>query len=70
MFKYVTCANYFGETVEWCGFALATCNLCGILFAFFTFMFLFPRGYLHHQWYLKKFDNYPKNRKIFIPFLI
>jgi len=45
MFEYVTSANYFGEIIEWFGYAIATWNLCGILFALFTFWFLFPRAY-------------------------
>ncbi len=70
MYKFVTSANYFGEIVEWFGYGIASWNLCAFLFAFGSFMILFPRAYQHHQWYKKKFDNYPKNRKIIIPFLI
>ncbi|KAJ7178033.1 hypothetical protein C8R46DRAFT_942967 [Mycena filopes] len=32
---------------------------------------MYPRAYRGHQWYLNKFgDNYPKERKIVIPFLL
>lgn len=32
---------------------------------------MFPRAYRGHRWYLNKFgDNYPKERKIIIPFIL
>lgn len=34
-------------------------------------LLMFPRAYRGHRWYLNKFgDNYPKERKIIIPFLL
>lgn len=69
LFEYVTAANYFGEIVEWCGYALASWSVQGVAFAFFTFCFLSGRAKEHHQWYLQKFEEYPKFRKILIPFL-
>lgn len=69
-FRYVTQANYFGEIVEWMGYAIAGCNLGGIVFFMFTCVVLYSRACASHQWYHKKFDNYPKNRKIIIPFLL
>ncbi|XP_048669931.1 3-oxo-5-alpha-steroid 4-dehydrogenase 1 [Marmota marmota marmota] len=70
LFEYVSGANYFGETVEWCGFALASWSLQGGAFALFTFCILLARANNHHQWYLEKFEDYPKFRKIIIPFLL
>ena len=50
-FEYVSAANYFGEIVEWSGFALAAApSLPAAAFAFFTFANLAPRGWRHHQW--------------------
>jgi len=72
MFKYVSAANYFGEIMEWCGYAVAMNNFVGVAFAFFTFCNIGPRGRQHHQWYLNVFkeQNYSKlNRKAVIPFL-
>ncbi len=42
----------------------------GGLFAGFTFANLFPRALDHHKWYRGKFDDYPKERKAIVPFLI
>ncbi len=69
-FRYVSCANYFGETVEWAGWALATWSLPGLAFAVWTVANLGPRARSHHLWYRRHFADYPKNRKAFIPFLI
>ncbi|XP_077605583.1 3-oxo-5-alpha-steroid 4-dehydrogenase 1 [Crocuta crocuta] len=70
LFEYVTAANYFGEVVEWCGFGLASWSVQGAAFAAFTFGILLSRAQHHHQWYLEKFEDYPKSRKIIIPFLL
>ena len=70
MFKYVTAANYFGELLEWCGFAIATCSVFGLGFAFNTACNLGPRALDHHHWYIARFkDKYPRQRKALIPFL-
>jgi len=69
-FEYVSAANYFGEIVEWLGFAIATWSLAGFAFAIFTFSAIGARGYQHHLNYLERFkDKYPKNRKAVIPFI-
>ena len=69
LYDYVTGANFFGESLEWCGLALASCSPTSAVFAFFSTSFLGLRAYHHHSYYLKKFENYPRNRKVFIPFL-
>ncbi|XP_070605172.1 3-oxo-5-alpha-steroid 4-dehydrogenase 1 [Erythrolamprus reginae] len=69
MFEYITGANFFGEIVEWCGFALACNTLESAVFAISTLMILGSRAYSHHQWYLNKFEDYPRSRKILIPFV-
>jgi len=65
----VSGANFFGEIVEWTGWAIAGASLPAVAFAVFSFCNIGPRGFQHHQWYLKKFENYPKNRRAVIPFL-
>lgn len=69
LFRWVTSPNYFGEIVEWCGWALASWSLAGAAFAVFTFANLTPRARAHHQWYLANFSDYPKNRRVVIPWL-
>ena len=70
LFEYVSCANYFGEIVEWFGFALAGWSLAGLTFGVATFCNLGPRARQHHAWYREKFGAaYPASRKAVIPFV-
>ena len=71
MFNYVSGANFFGEILEWFGFALATgFALPSLTFASFTALNIGPRAIQHHKWYLQKFrEDYPKKRKALIPFV-
>lgn len=70
LFEFVSGANFFGEVTEWCGFALASWSLQATAFAVFSFCILLARAEQHHRWYLEKFEDYPKFRKIIIPFLL
>ena len=70
VFRFVSAGNYFAESLEWLGFAIAANNLTSLAFFLFTVANLGPRAMQHHQWYKKKFDNYPENRKAFIPFIL
>lgn len=49
LFEYVSGANYFGECIEWAGYALVTRTLPAFAFAFFTLCNLAPRAYQHHR---------------------
>lgn len=49
MFEYVTGANYFGEILEWFGFAVASCTLQSAAFAFSTLLILGRRAEQHHE---------------------
>lgn len=69
-FEYVSCANFFGEMIEWFGFFVASFSSVSFAFSFFTVANLLPRAIFHHRWYKEKFEDYPKNRKAVIPFLI
>jgi 3-oxo-5-alpha-steroid 4-dehydrogenase 1 len=70
MFRYVSAANYFGEIVLWCGWALMSFTFAGLVFALFTISNLGPRALSHHRWYLEKFPDYPKERKALLPGLL
>lgn len=70
MFRYVSAANYFGEIVMWCGWALMCWTYAGAVFAIFTIANLAPRALSHHRWYLSRFPDYPKDRKALIPYVL
>lgn len=69
MFNYVTSANYFGELVEWCGFAILTWSASGALFAWWTFANLVPRANTIWHKYKKMFGTEVGRRKRIIPFI-
>jgi protein-S-isoprenylcysteine O-methyltransferase Ste14 len=68
-FRFVSSPHYLGEIVEWTGWALATWSLPTLAFLAWTMANLTPRANETHQWYLDKFEDYPKSRKRLIPFL-
>ena len=70
LFKYISCPNFFGEILEWFGFALMTFNIGSLSFFIWTCCNLIPRALAHHTWYKNKFNEYPKERKAILPFLI
>ena len=67
MYRYISCPNYFGEILEWTGWAIATWSLPGLAFAVWTFANLAPRARAHHRWYHEEFVDYPAERKALIP---
>ena len=70
MHKYISAPNYFGEIIEWIGWAILTWSISGLVFALWTIANLFPRALAHHKWYQEKFSDYPKSRKAIIPGII
>jgi 3-oxo-5-alpha-steroid 4-dehydrogenase 1 len=70
LFDFISCPNFFGEIIEWTGFAIMAWNLAALSFVVWTFVNLVPRALDHHRWYKSHFDNYPVKRKAVIPFLI
>ncbi|XP_065188370.1 3-oxo-5-alpha-steroid 4-dehydrogenase 1-like [Sycon ciliatum] len=69
LFEYVSCANYFGEIVEWSGLALAGCSVPSSVMVVITLLNLVPRATTHHAWYKQKFEDYPSERAAIIPFI-
>eukprot|EP01061_Rhynchopus_euleeides_P013697 TRINITY_DN2380_c1_g1_i3.p1 TRINITY_DN2380_c1_g1~~TRINITY_DN2380_c1_g1_i3.p1 ORF type:complete len:277 (+),score=99.31 TRINITY_DN2380_c1_g1_i3:72-833(+) len=70
-FEFVTAANYFGEMLEWIGFAIAAdLSIVPVIFAINTICNLLPRALQYHQWYQEKFEDYPKHRCALIPFIL
>ncbi len=71
LFKYVSCPNYFGEIIEWIGFALMCWSIPGVMYALWVGVTLLTTGLSAHKWYLDTFpDSYPKERKAIFPFIL
>ena len=71
MFRYVSSANYFGEFLEWTGFAIASWSWAGAVFAWWTFANLAPRAASLRRRYEQMFgEEFTKlHRKRIIPFI-
>ncbi|KAG8994251.1 hypothetical protein FRB90_000499, partial [Tulasnella sp. 427] len=80
LYRYISFPNYLCEWLEWTGFALAASiasNWATPIYESPHWLFvanevatMLPRALSGHQWYHDKFDDYPKERKAVIPFLL
>ena len=68
-YRYVTSANYFGELVEWTGFALLCSTPAAWLFVVWTAANLIPRAAAIHRHYREEFGEAVGTRKRVIPFV-
>ena len=69
LYRWVSCPNYFGEILEWTGWAIATWSLAGLAFMLYTIANVGPRAFANHRWYRETFDDYPDRRRALIPFV-
>ena len=71
MFRYVTSANYFGEFMEWVGFAILTWSWAGAVFALWTFANLAPRAARIYDLYSREFPDELDTHKVkrMLPFI-
>ncbi len=67
LFRWVSCPNYLGEIVIWCGWAIATWSLAGLAFALWTVANLAPRARDHQRFYRERFPEYPPERRALVP---
>ncbi len=67
LFRYVVSPNYFGEVLEWIGFAVLAGSTAGWLFVVWTLANLMPRAWAHLKWYKEKFPEFPANRRAMFP---
>lgn len=67
LFEKVSSPNLFGEIIEWLGYVIVVPGLASLSFWIWTLANLVPRARDHHEWYLGKFDDYPKERKVLFP---
>ena len=70
LYRLISCPNYFGEILEWTGWAILTWSPAGASFAVWTAANLAPRAWTHHRWYRRQFPDYPRTRRALIPFVL
>lgn len=69
-FRWVSSPHYLGEILAWSGLALATWCPGGLFVLTVTLANLVPRALATHRWYLKRFEDYPSERKALIPWVL
>ena len=70
LFRWISCPNYFGELVEWFGWAVLTWSWPGLVFFLWSAANLVPRAAATHRWYRHTFADYPPQRKAVVPFVL
>nr|AWI66899.1 methylene-fatty-acyl-phospholipid synthase [Caecomyces sp.] len=69
-YDYVTSANYFGELIEWLGWAILTWSWAGLVFFIWSFANLVPRANTIYKKYQKMFPEMENLKlKRVIPFI-
>lgn len=68
--RYVASPNYFGELLEWSGFAVLTWSPAAAVFAWWTAANLVPRAFANRRWYREKFPDYPPERRALVPYVL
>lgn len=70
LYRWVSCPNYLGESIQWLGWALMTLSPAAWVFLLWTLANLVPRAISHHRWYQQTFADYPPDRKAILPFVL
>lgn len=80
LYRFISYPNYFCEWMEWTGFAVAASvasNWSTPLYQTPPWLFvvnevalMLPRALSGHRWYHEKFNDYPRDRKAIIPFVL
>lgn len=70
LYRWISCPNYFCESLQWLGWAVLTWSPAGFVFFIWTLANLVPRAVTHHRWYQQTFADYPPERRAFVPFVL
>jgi protein-S-isoprenylcysteine O-methyltransferase Ste14 len=70
LFRFVTNPSYLTEITAFTGFAIATWSLGATFILLITIANLVPRAFQTHRWYEEKFPDYPRERRVLIPFVL
>ena len=68
-FRLVTNPSYLGELLMWTGFAIFTWSLQGVFILGITAANLVPRAIANHRWYRERFEDYPTERRVLLPYV-
>ena len=69
LYFLISCPNYFGEGLQWFGWAVMTWSLAGLVLWLVGEATFVPRSRHNHKWLRNQFLDYPSIRKGLIPFI-
>ncbi|XP_038892723.1 steroid 5-alpha-reductase DET2-like isoform X2 [Benincasa hispida] len=69
LFKVIVCPHYLFEIVEFLGIVLVSQTLFAMVFVLGSTLFLIGRSYTTRNWYLSKFEDFPRHVKAILPFV-
>lgn len=69
LYNAISCPNYFGEGLQWLGWAVMTWSLAGFVWWLYMESVFIPRARHNHHWYRNQFLNYPNHRRALVPFI-
>ncbi|THG22138.1 hypothetical protein TEA_020854 [Camellia sinensis var. sinensis] len=70
LFDLVICPHYLFEILGFIGISCISQTLYAFSFTLGTTIYLMGRSYATRKWYLTKFQDFPKNIKALIPFVL
>ncbi|XP_020596138.1 very-long-chain enoyl-CoA reductase [Phalaenopsis equestris] len=70
LFELVVCPHYLFEIIGFIGISLISQTVYSFSFTLGTAIYLIGRSCATRQWYLNKFDDFSRNAKALIPYLI
>ena len=70
LYRWVSSPSYLGELMAWAGFACMSWSPPGLFILGISAANLIPRAISTHRWYRERFDDYPRERRALIPFLL
>ncbi|KAI3470673.1 hypothetical protein Pfo_027336 [Paulownia fortunei] len=69
LFSLVICPHYLFEILTFIGISFISQTLFSYFCALGSALYLLARSYATRNWYLSKFENFPKNVKALIPYV-
>lgn len=69
LFEYFVSPHYFCEVIAWFAIAVATGQANAYLLALSMGCYLTSRASKTKEWYIEKFDDFPKDRWCMLPFI-
>uniref|UniRef100_A0A1D1ZBP2 3-oxo-5-alpha-steroid 4-dehydrogenase 1 n=1 Tax=Anthurium amnicola TaxID=1678845 RepID=A0A1D1ZBP2_9ARAE len=69
LFETVICPHYLFEIIGFIGISFISQTLHSFAFLLGTTFYLLGRSYATRKWYLSKFENFPREIKVLIPYV-